>query len=97
MSHKSNKHIGSDFDQFLAEEGLLADAAAVATKRVIVYKLEQARKAKHISKTLLANRMHTTRAQVDRRVLDPNNTAVTLKTLGKAAEAVGKKLRFSLA
>ncbi len=96
MSHKSNKHIGSDFDQFLAEEGLLADAAAVATKRVIVYKLEQARKAKHISKTLLANRMHTTRAQVDR-VLDPNNTAVTLKTLGKAAEAVGKKLRFSLA
>ena len=96
MSHKSNKHIGSDFDQFLAEEGLLADAAAVATKRVIVYKLEQARKAKHMSKTLLANRMRTTRAQVDR-VLDPNNTSVTLKTLGKAAEAVGKKLRFSLA
>ena len=95
MSQKSNKHIGSDFDQFLAEEGLLADAAAVATKRVIVYKLEQARKAKHMSKTLLANRMRTTRAQVDR-VLDPNNTAVTLKTLGKAAEAVGKKLRFSL-
>ena len=49
-----------------------------------------------MSKTLLANRMCTTRAQVDR-VLDPNNTAVTLKTLGKAAEAVGKKLRFSLA
>jgi len=96
MSQKSNKHIGSDFDQFLAEEGLLADAAAVATKRVIVYKLEQARKAKHMSKTLLANRMRTTRAQVDR-VLDPNNTSVTLKTLGKAAEAVGKKLRFSLA
>ena len=96
MSQKSNKHIGSDFDQFLAEEGLLADAAAVATKRVIVYKLEQARKAKHMSKTLLANRMRATRAQVDR-VLDPNNTSVTLKTLGKAAEAVGKKLRFSLA
>jgi len=96
MSQKSNKHIGSDFDQFLAEEGLLANAAAVATKRVIVYKLEQARKAKHMSKTLLANRMRTTRAQVDR-VLDPNNTSVTLKTLGKAAEAVGKKLRFSLA
>lgn len=33
--HRFNRHVGSDFDDFLAEEGLLEDATAVAIKRVI--------------------------------------------------------------
>ena len=32
-----NKHIGSNFDDFLAEEGLLAEAEAVAIKRVVAF------------------------------------------------------------
>jgi hypothetical protein len=31
----ANKHIGSDFDEFLAGEGLLAEAEATAVKRII--------------------------------------------------------------
>ncbi len=31
---KKNKHIGSGFDEFLREEGLLAETEAAAVKRV---------------------------------------------------------------
>ena len=31
----NQQHIGSDFDKFLAEEGLLAETEAVAVKRII--------------------------------------------------------------
>ena len=34
---KSKKHLGSNFDQFLEEEGLLSDAGAVAAKRIISF------------------------------------------------------------
>ncbi len=34
-----NKHIGSSFDDFLEEEGLLAEKEAVAIKRVIAYQV----------------------------------------------------------
>ncbi len=32
---KKNKHIGTSFDDFLLEEGLLAEAEATAVKRII--------------------------------------------------------------
>ncbi len=50
---------------------------------------------KHLSKTMLARRMRTSRAQLDR-VLDPDNDSVTLDTLTRAAHAVGCKLRLEL-
>lgn len=37
----NEKHIGSDFDDFLAEEGLLAETEAVALKRVIAFQIEK--------------------------------------------------------
>ena len=76
-----NKHIGSRFDDFLAEEGLLEDANATAAKRVIAWQLAEAMKQAGITKTEMAARMHTSRAAVNR-VLDENDALheVEIKT-----------------
>jgi hypothetical protein len=37
----TNKHIGSSFDDFLEEEGILAEANAVAIKRVVAWQIQQ--------------------------------------------------------
>ena len=89
------KHIGSDFDGFLRDEGLLDDAEAVATKRVIAYQIAQEMERIHISKSDLARRMKTSRPAVER-LLDPTNPSVTLSTLERAASAVGKRLKIQL-
>ena len=92
---KRNPHIGSDFDDFLQEEGILAAAHAVAVKRVVAYQLERSMKAKRLTKAAMAKRMGTTRARVDR-LLDPENPPATLATLIKAANVVGKRVKISL-
>jgi len=92
----NNKHIGSNFDDFLEEEGLLAEAEAVAIKRVIAFQVEQMMREQHLSKTEMSRRMKTSRAALDR-LLDPANQAVTLQTLDRAAHALGKRLQISLA
>lgn len=89
----TNKHKGSTFDSFLEEEGLLDEAEAVAIKRVIAYEFEQAMKKKHISKSDMATKMHTSRSAVDR-LLDPENTSITLRTLLKAAHILDKKVEM---
>ncbi len=78
-----SKHIGSDFDEFLAEDGLREEVTAAAIKRVIAWQFAQAMKAKHITRTEMAARMHTSRAVVNR-LLDENDTSVTLATLPRA-------------
>jgi DNA-binding Xre family transcriptional regulator len=90
-----NKHVGSSFDDFLAEEGLSAEANAIAIKRVIAWQLEEARKRRKINKADMAKRMGTSRAQLDR-VLDAESPALTLDTLTKAAAAVGKRVKIEL-
>ena len=92
----NNKHIGSNFDDFLEEEGILAEAEAVAIKRVIAFQVEQMMKEQHLPKTEMSRRMKTSRAALDR-LLDPANQAVTLQTLDRAAHALGKRLQISLA
>ena len=93
---KTNKHIGSSFDDFLKEEGILEETQAAAAKKVFALKLMKIMKEKKISKTEMTMRMHTkSRAQLDR-LLDPANTSVTLLTLEKAANAVGKHLEVQL-
>jgi len=91
-----DKHIGSDFDEFLKEEGLFAEAEAVAVKRVIAFQIEQMMAEKNLSKTALARLMHTSRSAVNR-LLDPSNPSVTLQTLEVAAQALGKRLTVALA
>lgn len=86
---------GSDFDDFLREEGILEEVEALATKRLIAHELGVLMVKKKLSKAVLARRMGTSRSQVDR-LLDPKNESVTLATLAKAAAAVGQHLRITL-
>lgn len=90
-----NKYFGSDFDDFLAEEGILAEVEAVAVKRVLAYQIEYEMKQKNLSKTEMARRMGTSRAALNR-LLDPENTSITLQTLSKVAQTLGKRLQISL-
>lgn len=91
-----NKYIGSDFDEFLVEEGLLEQAEAVAIKRMLAYQVGQLMQEQNLSKTEMSRRMKTSRAALDR-LLDPANQSVTLQTLDRAARALGKRLQISLA
>jgi DNA-binding Xre family transcriptional regulator len=90
------KHIGSNFDDFLAQEGLQEDVTAAAVKRVIAWQLAEAMRAQGISKTEMASRMRTSRVVVNR-LLDEADTSVTLATLSRASVALGLPLRFELA
>lgn len=90
-----SKHIGSSFDDFLADEGLLEVANSIAAKRVIAWQIAEAMKLAGITKTEMAGRMHTSRAALNR-VLDENDTGLTLDTLSKAAAALGRKVKVEL-
>ena len=91
----NKKHIGSDFDDFLREEGLLDDAEAVASKRVLAYQISQAMKQRDLTKAAMARRMGTSRSSLDR-LLDPSVPSVTLLTIEKAARVLGKRLRVEM-
>jgi DNA-binding Xre family transcriptional regulator len=92
---KRNPHIGSDFDDFLADEGLLEATTALALKRVIAWQLDQARKARGLSKKEMAERMNTSRAQLDR-ILDANDASLTLETLSRASRVVGCRVSVEI-
>lgn len=91
----NNQHIGSRFDDFLDEEGLLAETQAEASKRVIAWQIQEYLKVSGTNKTSFAKRLGTSRSQLDR-LLDPENTSLNLKTLSNAAEAMGKHLELRL-
>jgi len=88
-----NPHIGSDFDDFLKEKGIREEVVAAAIKRVISWQLLEAMNAKRITKTEMAARMHTSRAVVNR-LLDEEDTSVTLATLARASMALGVPLKI---
>lgn len=90
-----NSHIGSSFDDYLAEEAMLEETTAVAMKRVIAWQIEQEMKVQKLTKTTLAKKMHTSRAALNR-LLDETDTSLTLTTLASAAAALGKTFRLEL-
>jgi len=90
-----NKHTGSNFDDFLEKEGLLEEVTAKAHKRLLALQLHDIMKESKMSKTGLAEKLQTSRSQLDR-LLDPDNTAITLESLERIAHAVGKRLRVEL-
>jgi antitoxin HicB len=91
----TNPHIGSSFDEFLTEEGILEEVEALAIKRILARQVSEAMKAHRLTKKAMAARMGTSRSALDR-LLDPDNTSVTLRTLQKAASTVGRRLRLEL-
>ena len=89
-------HIGSDFDGFLQEDGLLADCEAGALKRVVAWQIEREMKRRRISRAKLASRMKTSPATLDR-LFAADQSSVTLQLLEQAALALGRKLKIELA
>ncbi|MBK1668405.1 hypothetical protein CKO28_10195 [Rhodovibrio sodomensis] len=92
---RGNPHAGSSFDDFLRADGQYAAVTAAALKRVVARQLVQAMADQEITKTEMARRLETSRAQLDR-LLDPDNTKVQLDTLQRAANAVGRSLEIGL-
>jgi predicted XRE-type DNA-binding protein len=85
----------STLDDFLGEEGAREVFQAVAVKEVLAFQIEEAMKAQKLSRRRLAERMGTSRSQISR-LLDPKDGNVTLATLQRAAEMLGRKVRLDL-
>jgi antitoxin HicB len=92
---KTNKHSGTNFDDYLIEEGVFEEVQAKALKRALAEQLSDAMQSGNLSKVAMAQRMVTSRSQLDR-VLDPDNLSIQLDTLIKAARAVGKTVEIRL-
>jgi len=90
-----NPHDGSTLDDFLLEEGILEEIEAAAIKRAIALKIVDLMREKDVPKVSMAKQMRTSRAALDR-LLDPENTSVTLATLTRAAHALGRKIKIDL-
>ena len=82
-------------DDFLQGEGKRDEFEAVAIKEVLAWQIEKAMKTNKISRSGLAQRMKTSRSQIGR-LLDPKDGNVTLTTLQRAANIVGRRLRLEL-
>jgi predicted XRE-type DNA-binding protein len=97
MTKKTKGRIARDetFDEFLSDQGLLAETEELAIKELIAEQIKLAMSKQGMTKTAMAERMHTSRRQLER-LLDPENPSVTLSTLRRAAQAVGRKLRVEL-
>ena len=89
------KNMNSDFDEFLVDDGIYKEVNDIAIKRVIAYQLEEEMKAQNITKTKMAELMNTSRAVVNR-LLNPDNSSLTLHTLESATQALGKRLNISI-
>jgi len=92
---KRNSAVGSSLDSLLAEEGILNQTQAGAAKRVISWQVKQLLELQNLSVSELAEKMNTSRAAVNR-ILDPENTSLTLNSLGAVADLFGKKLEIQL-
>jgi len=88
-------HLGRDFDEYLAEEGVIEETHALALKRVISMKIEGQMQLKEITKTEMARRMNTSRAALNR-LLDASETSLTLTTLVSALRALELDIRVQI-
>ena len=91
---KKNPHWGSTLDEFLTEDGIREAAKAEAVTRVVAWQLTQEMERQGMTKATLAEKMHTSRAQVDRVLKAKGN--ITIETLQRAAALVGRELRLEL-
>ncbi len=90
------EHSGSTFDSLLEEEGIREEVEAVAVKGVLAWQLTEAMRKKKMTKQALARELRTSRSQLDR-LLDPQNIAVSLDAIARAAKALGKKVVIRIA
>ena len=84
-------HRGTMFDGLLAEEGSREAAKAEALTRVSAWQLSRDMERQGPAKVALAERVHTSRAEVDG-ILTAKGT-VAVESLQRAAALVGRALR----
>jgi antitoxin HicB len=89
------KHLGTRFDDFLADEGVLDECRASAIRFKIARELEKAMSERKLSKADIARQLKTSRTGVDR-LLDLGNTSITLNTMAKVARLRGKRIEFAM-
>ncbi|MCA9026693.1 MAG: XRE family transcriptional regulator [Planctomycetaceae bacterium] len=95
MTKREKGRIGQSFEDFLQEQGRLEESTQQAVKRVIAYQLLAAMEDQNLTRTALAEKLQTSRSQINR-LLDPENAGVTLEALSRAAHAVGRELQLEL-
>jgi antitoxin HicB len=95
MKKQTNPHRGSDFEDFLKEEGIFEEVSANAAMRVIIEQIRAEMVRRKITETELARRMETSRSQVHR-LLSTEQKSATVETLVRAAGAVGRRLNMEL-
>lgn len=94
-SNKEQGQVGQSFEAFLQEQGRFEESTQQAVRLVLAFELSQMLKDRKLTKTQLATQLKITRTQLNR-LLDPLNTDITLDSLTKAAQAVGRKLHIEL-
>jgi antitoxin HicB len=93
---RRNPYSGSNFRSWLEEEGIADEVEEASVKAVIAWQLKQTMERQGLTKTALAAKLGTSRSEVYR-LLDPGNEAVSLGTMRRAAAAIGKRLKVTLA
>jgi DNA-binding Xre family transcriptional regulator len=94
-ARNKNKHRGNSFERFLKKDGLHEEVQAAAFKRAVALKLGDLTEQKRVNKSAMAAQMRTSRAAIHR-LLDPENTSVTLVTLNRATRSLGRKVEIEL-
>jgi hypothetical protein len=94
MARRKNRHVGSSVEDFLAEEGILESSTLKAVKAVIAWQIAEEMKRQNITKSSMAKRMETSRAQLDR-LLNASRD-VTLDMITRAASVLHKDLVVEL-
>ena len=91
-----NKHRGSSLEDFLKEQGMYEEVTAITLKSLLAKKIKAEMQKKRITKIKMAQRMQTSRMQLDR-LLDENRfPSFNIQTLCKAASALNKKVSIEL-
>jgi len=93
---KTNPNRGSSLNDFLEEKGVRDEFEGIAIKKVLAWQIQKEMERQNLTRDAMAKRMKTSREQLNR-LLDPKGENVTLTTLQRAAEALGKSLRVELA
>ncbi len=91
----STIHHGSSLDDFLHEAGIYEETSSLALARVLAWQIRQRMAEERLTKQGMAERMGTSRSQLDR-LLNPTTGGVTLDTLHRAARAVNRELEVAL-
>lgn len=91
---KKNKHIGSSIDDLMKEEGFFEEAEAQTIKEVVAWQLAEEMKKQKLSKKTMAEKLNTSRTQINRLLNAEQDT--TLSSLQRAAALVGRRLKIEL-